>query len=330
MMKIGERFWIVGLAWVVLVLIGGADSAFCQNYPNKPVRIIVPFTPGGGNDILARILGKELTGRWRQPVIIDNRPGGGGTIGAGMVAKAPADGYTLLFVSTSFGLQPSLYSKLTFDTTKDFTGVVWVASGQFILVVHPSLPVKSVKELIALAKAKPGQLNFASTGVGGAAHLRGELFKSRTGTDIVHVPYKGTAPVLADLLAGRVSLTFSDMAPTIPHLKAGKLRALAVSGTKRSPALPDVPTMTESGVSGFETGQWFGLVAPAGTPKGIVAKINAEIGKILSMPEVKERLNKLEGLEPVSSTPAEFDAHIKAEITKWAKVIKDAGIPVEN
>lgn len=329
-MKIGGRLSIVSLVWFAFVLICGADSAFSQNYPNKPIRIIVPFTPGGGNDILARVIGKELTGRWGQPVIIDNRPGGGGTIGAGTVAKAPADGYTMLFVSTSFGMQPSLYSKLTFDTKKDFTGVIWVASGQFVLVVHPSLPAKSVKELIALAKSKPGQLNFASTGVGGAAHLRGELFKSKTGTDIVHVPYKGTAPVLADLLAGRVSLSFTDLFPTVPHVKAGKLRALAVSGAKRSPAMPDVPTMTEAGVSGFETGQWFGLVAPAATPKEIIAKLNAEIVKIMHLSEVKERLNKLEGLEPMSSTPEEFDAHIKAEIAKWAKVIKAAGIPVED
>ena len=329
-MKLGSRLSTICLVWLVMLFTGGPDNAFPQNYPLKPVRIIVPFTPGGGNDMLARVIGKELTGRWGQPVIIDNRPGGGGTIGAGMVAKAPADGYTLLFVSTSFGLQPSLYSKLAFDTKKDFTGIIWVASGQFVLVVHPSLPVKTVKELITLAKAKPGQLNFASTGVGGAAHLRGELFKSRTGTDIVHIPYKGTAPVLADLLAGRVSLTFSDMSPTIPHLKAGRLRVLAASGTKRSTALPDVPTMTEAGVSGFETGQWFGIVAPAATPKEVVARLNAEIGKVLLLPDVKERLNKLEGLEPVGSTAAEFDAHIKAEIVKWAKVIKEAGIPVES
>ncbi len=327
-MKTKWRMFIVILGLLAWQFSGGTEVGFSQNYPGKPIRLIVPFTTGGGNDLLARLIGKELTERWGQPVLVENRPGGGGSVGAGAVAKAPPDGYTLLFVSTGFSLQPSLHSKLPFDTIKDFTGIAWAAAGQFALVIHPSVAAKSVKELIALAKAKPGQLNFASTGIGGAAHLRGELFKSKTGTDIVHVPYKGTSPAVIDLLAGRVSLSFTDLFPTIPHAKAGKLRILAVSGTKRAAALPEVPTMTEAGVSGFESGQWFGLVAPTGTPKEIITKLNTEIVKIMHLAEVKERLNKIEGLEPMGSTPGEFDAHIKAEVTKWAKVIKDAGIPV--
>jgi tripartite-type tricarboxylate transporter receptor subunit TctC len=228
-------------------------------------------------------------------------------------------------VPTSFGSNQSLYSKLPYDTVKDFAGVIWVATGQGVLAVHPSIAADSVKGLVALARSRPGQLNYASSGVGSSPHLRGELLKSTTGIDMVHVTYKGTAPALMDLVAGRVSLAFTDLFAAVPHARSGKLKVLGVIGEKRSPELPDVPTMTEAGVPGFETGQWFGIVAPAATPREIVKKLNAEIARIVQQPEVKDQMSKL-GLEPMGSTPEEFDAHIRSEVAKWAKVIKEAGI----
>lgn len=309
----------------VLQIAVGTTVSFSQNYPIKPIRLIVPFATGGANDVLARLLGKELSERLRQPVIVDNRVGGGGNVGTGLVAKAPPDGYTILFVPTSFGLNQSLSSETTYDAARDFAAICWVALGQGVLVVHPLLPARSVKELIALAKSKPGELNYASSGIGSSPHLRGELLKSATGIDIVHITYKGTSPALMDLLAGRVSLTFTDLFAAAPYIKTGKLRVLAVIGEKRSPEIPDVPTMTQAGVPGFENAQWFGIVGPAGMPREIVKTLNAEIVKILSLPDVKENLTKL-GLDPVGSTPEEFDAHIKLEVAKWAKVVKEAGI----
>jgi len=323
-MNTSMRLSFAVLASLALQLVTGTD-AFSQDYPNRAIRLVVPFTTGGANDVLARLIGKELAERWRQPVIIDNRPGGGGNIGTGLVAKALPDGYTILVVPTSFGSNQSLYGQLPFDTVRDFAGVSWVAKGQGVLAVHPSLAIDSVKELVALAKSKPGQLNYASSGVGSSPHLRGELLKSATGIDIVHVTYKGTSPALLDLVAGRVSLAFTDLFAAVPHVKAGKLRVLGVIGEKRSPDLPDVPTMTQAGVPGFETGQWFGIVAPSATPREIIKKLNVEIVKILHLPDAKERMSKL-GLEPVGSTPEQFDAHIRAEVAKWAKVIKEAGI----
>lgn len=278
---------------------------------------------------MARVIGQKLTESWGQPVLVDNRPGAAGSIGAGIVGKAPPDGYTILMISTSFSFNPSLHTKLPFDTVKDFAAVTWAALTPNILLVHPSLPVKSVKELIALAKSKPGQLNYGSSGYGSAAHLSGELFKNMVGIDIVHIPYKGANPALTDLLAGRLSLAFETMPSALTHVKAGKLRALAVNGARRSPAMPDLPTMTEAGVPGYESTAWFGIVAPAATPKEIITKLNTEIVKILRMPDVKERLST-QGTELVGSTPEEFDAHIKREIAKWGKVIKDAGIPIED
>ena len=308
-----------------LQFVFGIHSGFCQDYPNKPIRLVVPFTTGGANDVLGRLIGKELAERWRQPVIIDNRPGGGGNIGTGLVAKAPPDGYTILIVPTSFGSNQSLYAKVPYDTVKDFAGVCWVAMGSGVLAVHPSLAAHSVKELVALAKSRPGQLDYASSGIGSSPHLRGELLKKVTGIDIVHVAYKGTSPALMDLIAGRVSLAFTDLFAAVPYAKDGRLRILGVIGQKRSTDLPDVPTMTEAGVPGFENGQWFGIVAPVATPREIIRKLNAEIVKIVHMDDVKEHMSKL-GLEPVGSTPEELDAHVRAEVAKWAKVIKDAGI----
>jgi tripartite-type tricarboxylate transporter receptor subunit TctC len=316
-------------ALLALPLAIGTNAGFSQDYPSKPIRLVVPFTTGGANDVIARLLGKELAERWRQPVIIDNRAGGGGNIGTGLVAKAPPDGYTILFVPTSFGSNQSLYSKLPYDTVRDFSGICMVAMGQGVLAVHPSLGTESVKELVALAKAKPGLLNYASSGTGSSPHLRGELLKSATGIDIVHVTYKGTTPALMDLVAGRVAFAFTDLFAAVPHAKAGKLKVLGVIGERRSPDLPDVPTMTEAGVPGFETGQWFGLVAPSATPREIIKKLNSEIVAIVRLPEVKERLIKL-GLQPVGSTPEEFDAHIRAEVSKWTKVVRQAGIALDQ
>jgi tripartite-type tricarboxylate transporter receptor subunit TctC len=312
------------LASSVLFAIG-TSSGISQDYPNKPLRIVVAFTQGGANDVLARLVGKELAERWRQPVVVDNRPGGGGNIGTALVAKAPADGYTLLFVPSSFGSNQSLYRTLPYDTLKDFAGVSWVAKGEAVLAVHPSLGVESLRDLVGLAKSKPGQLNYASSGIGTSPHLRGELLKSATGIDIMHVTYKGNTPALMDLLAGRVSIAFTDLFLVIPHAKAGKLKLLGVIGDRRSQHFPDVPTLTEAGVPGFETGMWLGIVVPAATPREIIRKLNEEIVKIVHLPEVKERMNKL-GFEPVGSTAEQFDGHIRAEVAKWAKVVKDAGI----
>ncbi|OGT83196.1 MAG: hypothetical protein A3H91_17580 [Gammaproteobacteria bacterium RIFCSPLOWO2_02_FULL_61_13] len=323
------RSWFLVVLASSLQFLVGMNSGFCQDYPSKPIRLVVPFATGGANDVLSRLIGKELAERWRQPVIIDNRPGGGGNVGTGLVAKAPADGYTILFVPTSFGSNQSLYAKLSYDTLRDFAGVCWVATGSGVLAVHPSLATDSVKDLVVLAKLKPGQFNYASSGVGSSPHLRGELLKRATGIDIVHVTYKGTSPALMDLIAGRISLAFTDLFQAVPYAKAGKLKVLGVIGGKRSPELPEVPTMTEAGVPGFETGQWFGIIAPAATPREIVRKLNAEIVKALQTSDMKERMSKL-GLDPVGSTPEEFDAHIKAEVEKWSKVIKGAGIVLED
>lgn len=303
--------------------------AFAQGYPNKPVRMVVPFPPGGTTDILARAVGQKLSEAWGQQVVIDNRPGAGGNIGTDLVAKAPADGYTLLMgtVGTQ-AINASLYAKLPFDPVKDFAPVTLVASVPNVLVVNKTIPSNSVKELIALAKSKPGQLNFASSGNGTSIHLAGELFKSMTGISMTHIPYKGSAPALTDLIGGQTNMMFDNLPSSMQHIKSGTLRALAVTSAKRSPALPDVPTVAESGVPGFEASSWFGVLAPAGTPKEIVAKINADIVKALAAPDIKERLSG-QGAEPVGNSPEQFAAYIKTEIVKWAKVVKDSGAKIE-
>ena len=304
--------------------------SFAQGvYPNKPIRIIVAYTPAGTTDILARALGQKLTEAWGQPVIVENRPGANGNIGTEVAAKATPDGYTLLMVTAgSHGVNPSLYRKLAWDAVKDFAPVSLVALVPNIMVVNNSVPVKNVKELIAYLKASPGKYSYGSPGLGSTAHMSMELFKSMTGTDIVHIPYKGSAGVLQDLIAGQVMITIDNMPPYLPQVKAGKLRALAVSPAKRSPAVPDVPTIAEAGVTGYDAAAWFGLVAPAGTPKAVVDKLAAETQKILKQPDVAERLSGL-GAEPVGSTPDQFAAFIKVEIAKWAKVIKDAKVELQ-
>lgn len=324
-MKPISRMLIAGcMAITPAAAVQAADA-----YPNKPIRIVVAYTPAGATDILARTVGQKLTEAWGQTVIVDNRPGANGNIGTEVAARATPDGYTLLMVTAgTHGINPSLYRKLSWDAVKDFAPVSLVAMVPNILVVNNSLPVKSVKELIAHAKANPGKLNYGSPGNGSTAHLSMELFKSMTGTDLTHIPYKGSAGVLSDLIAGQIVVTMDNMPPYLPQVKAGKIRALAVSPAKRSSAVAELPTVAEAGVPGYDSGAWFGLVAPANTPKSIVDKLAAETARILRLPDVSQRLSEL-GAEPVGGTPGQFAAHIKSEIAKWSKVIKDANVELQ-
>ncbi|MEO7726030.1 MAG: tripartite tricarboxylate transporter substrate binding protein [Burkholderiales bacterium] len=305
------------------------SAAAAQDYPNRPIRFIVPFPPGGGNDTMARMVGNKLTAALGQQFVIDNRSGAGGMIGAETAAHSAPDGYTLFLGGVaSHGINPNLHPRLTYDPVKDFTPVCLIASAPLILVVHPAVQAKTVKELIQLAKAKPGQLNFASNGSGGSSHLAAELFKMMTGTEMVHVPYKGLSPALTDLLSGQVQLMFSSTVAILPLVRAARLRPLAMTSAKRSPAMPDLPTVAESGVAGYETASWYGVLAPAGTAKSVVELLNREIAKVVHMPDVRERLAG-EGADPAGGTPAEFAAHIKRELARWAQVIKQAKIKAE-
>jgi tripartite-type tricarboxylate transporter receptor subunit TctC len=300
--------------------------AAAQAYPARPIRLVVPFPPGGSTDILARALGQKLSEAWGQQVIVDNRPGAGGSIGAEAVAKAPHDGYTLLMAHIgTLAVNPALYPKLGYDAAKDFAPVSLVAIVPNVLVVHPSVPVKNVTELIEYARKNPGKLNYSSGGNGSAAHLAMEYFKLQTKTDIVHVPYKGTVPAVTDLIAGQVSLTMTGAPAVMPHAQSGKLRALGVSSAARLDAFPQVPTIAESGVPGFEATQWYGVVAPAGTPADIVAKLNAAIVQIMGSKEMKERLNTEGAIASVNS-PEAFAAFIESERKRWGAVVKAAGM----
>ena len=318
-------------AMLSIVALLASTTAIAQHagYPTKPIRIVVAYTPAGATDILARTIGQKLTEAWAQAVIIDNRPGANGNIGTEYAAKATPDGYTLLMVTAgTHGINPGLYRKLGFDAVKDFAPVSLVAMVPNVFVVNNGVPSKDLKEFIAYAKANQGKLNYGSPGNGSTAHLSMELFKSMTGIQMVHVPYKGSAGVLADLIGGQIVVTMDNMPPYVPQVKAGKIRALAVSPARRSPALPDVPTVAEAGVPGYDSGAWFGLVAPANTPKDLVAKLSRETARILKLPDVSARLADL-GAEAVGSTPEQFSAHIKAEIAKWAKVIRDANVELQ-
>ena len=290
-----------------------------QPYPSKPIHILVGFPPGGNSDFVARALARGLAESWGQPVIVDNRPGAGGNIAAELVAKAPSDGSTLLLAVFAHAVNPSLYRTLPFDPIKDFSPLILCTSAANILVVHPSLPATSVKMLIALAKAKPGAVTYASAGNGTASHLAGELLKMMTGIDIVHVPYRGTGPAHTDLMGGRVTTFFAAMAGTLPHVQTGRLRALAVTTLKRWPGAMEVPTMSEAGVTGFEVNSWSGLLAPAGTSTETVKRLNSEIARIARMPETRERFYSF-GAEPIDNTPEEFAAYMNSEYIKWAKV----------
>ena len=309
-----------------LALIAPAKA---QDYPSKPIRLVVPFAAGGATDVLARLVGERLTATLGQQVVVDNRPGAGGNIGSDLVARAEPDGYTILMGAVgTHAINPSLYPKMPYDPVKDFAPVTLVASVPNVLVINPGVPANSVQELIDLAKAKPGELNFASSGNGTSIHLSGELFKAMTGTDIVHVPYKGSGPAVTDLLGGQVQMMFDNMPSSLPHVKAGKLRALGVTSAKRSPALPEVPTIAEAGVPGYDATSWFGILAPAGTPEPVVTRLQGAIVQALGEPEMRQRMADL-GAEPVGDTPAEFGQFIAAEIAKWAKVVNDAGVKLE-
>ncbi len=318
---------LISAACVSLAVISSAAAA--ADYPTKPIRIIVAYTPAGATDILARAIGQKMTESWGQPVIVENRPGAAGNIGTELAAKATPDGYTIIMgTAGTHGINPNLYRNLGWHPIRSFEPISLVAMVPNILVVNNSLPVKTVKELIAYAKANPGKLNYGSPGVGSTAHLSMELFKSMTGTDLNHIPYKGSAGVMADVMGGQIAVTIDNIPPYLPQVRAGKLRALAVSPAKRSPAAPDLPTIAEAGVPGYDSGAWFGLLAPAHTPKFIVNKLSVETARILKLPDVAERLSAL-GAEPVGSTPEQFAALIKSENIKWAKVIKDAHVELQ-
>jgi tripartite-type tricarboxylate transporter receptor subunit TctC len=315
------------LAVLSAMAVAGAASA--QEYPVRPMRLVVPFTPGGSTDILARLIAQKLTEAWGQQMIIDNRPGAGGNVGVELVARSAPDGYTLVMGHIgTFGVNPSLYTKLPYDPIRDFQPITQVAMVPNILVVNPSLPVKSVKDLIALAQAKPGALNHGSAGNGSGGHLVSEYFKLSAKVDIVHIPYRGTAPAMTDVMAGQTSMMFSGVPAALTQVKAGKLRGLAVATAKRLTLLPEYPTVAESGLPGFEATQWFGLLAPARTPKPVIAKLHDGVVEVLAKPEARERL-AAEASEGVGSTPEQFGALIQAEIKRWAPVIKATGLKAE-
>ena len=302
-----------------------APAAQSADYPTKTVRMVIAFTPGGPSDILSRLVGGKLSERMGQPFVFDNRPGAGGNIAGEIVATSPADGYTLMIANNAvLAANASLYKKMTFDPGKDLLPVVWVASQPNILVVHPSVPAKSVKELVDYLKTRPGQLNYASSGSGAAAHLAGELFKSMTKTDMVHIPFKGAGPALAEMLAGRTQVMFATALSVQPYLQANRLRPLAVTTLKRMDTMPNLPTVAESGAPGFEASTWHGLVAVAGTPRAVTTRLNTEVNAVLKDPQVSKFLES-QGAIIEGGTAEKFAAHIKAEIPKWAKVIKDSG-----
>jgi tripartite-type tricarboxylate transporter receptor subunit TctC len=316
------------LASSLLVCLPLVAAAQASDFPNKAIRLVVPFPPGGATDAAARLVAVKMSEHWGQPVLVDNRAGAGGNVGSDLVAKSPADGYTLVMgVTGSHAINTSLYSKMPYDPVADFVAISQVAVVPNVLVVHPSVPAKNLAELVALAKKEPGKLNYASLGNGTAAHLGMEMLKSDAGVDITHVPYKGSAPAVSDLLAGQVQMMVDGLPSALPHIKAGKLRAIALTSLRRSPSLPDLPTIAET-YPGFYADAWSGLFAPKGTPQPVVDKLSAEVQRILKLPDVREKLAAL-GAEPVGSTQAEFAAHVKKEIDKWAKVVKASGAKVD-
>lgn len=316
------------LIWIAALCAATGVAQAADVYPVRPIRMIVAYPPGGGTDQVGRLMADQLTQQLGQNVVVDNRGGATGNIGTELAARAVPDGYTLLMGNVApNAVNVSMFKKLGFDPVRDFSPVSLVAITPNILVVHPSLQVKTVKELLALAKAKPGALNFPSAGVGSSSHLAGELLKSLAKIDMVHVPFKGGGPALVAMISGEVQIMFATMPAAMPHVKSGKARAIAVTTAKRSQAMPELPTIAEAGVTGYEASTWYGLLAPAKTPKPVVDRLHAETVKILAGP-ARQRL-EVQGFEPIGGTPAEFGAYIKSEIAKWAKVIKDAGIPAE-
>jgi tripartite-type tricarboxylate transporter receptor subunit TctC len=317
--------WMLTCTGVSLV---NAAASFAQSWPVKPVRVIVPHTVAGAPDILARYLGARLTESLGQQFVIENQAGAAGIIGAERVARAAPDGYTILIGSSALVINPSLYRKVSYDAQRDFQPVTALASASLVLIAHPSLPARSVRELIALAKAQPGTINYASGGSGSAAHMAAELFKLMAGVNLVHVPYKGTAPALTDLMAGQVTVGFYTVSAIGGHVKSGRLRAMALAAQRRSPAMPELPTIAESGLPGYEASTWVGVVAPAGTPRGIVERLHGELMKLLATPEVKQQF-AASGFDIIASSPEQFSGQIKTDLAKWARVIREANVTVD-
>jgi tripartite-type tricarboxylate transporter receptor subunit TctC len=315
------------LASVALAALAAGTTA-AQPYPAKPIRLIVPFPPGGGTDITARAVAQKLTESWGQTVVVDNRPGANGTIGVDITAKSAPDGYTLTMISSSHAVNVGLHAKQPYDLLKDLAPVTQATSQPYVFVINPKVPAKSVQELIALARTKPGALNYGSSGTGGISHLAGALFGSLTGTELVHVPYKGGAPATIDVISGQIQMVFGTLLLTGPHIKAGRLRVLAVTTPQRWPGTPDLPTMQEAGVPGFVITQWYGMLVPARTPPPVVAKLNQEIARLLHLPDVKEKL-AADGADAVGSTPEQFGAHVRAEVAKYGKLVKQIGLKLD-
>jgi tripartite-type tricarboxylate transporter receptor subunit TctC len=318
--------WFAGVAGAALIAAPGFGA---DSYPSKPIRMICPSAPGGTTDLVARLVAQKLSEAWGQPVVVDDRPGAGGVVGTELAAKSVPDGYTMTIGTiTSHAINPVLRKKLDFDPVKDFQPISLVVSSPQLLAVHPSVPAKTVKELIALAKARPGSINYGSAGNGNSSHLVVELLKSATGISVFHVPYKGSGPAINGLLANEVQMIITGVVALFPHIKSGRLRGIAVTSAKRVDALPDLPTMIESGVPNFDVNSWFAVFMPAGAPRYIVNKANAEIRKMLEVPEVSQRLIDM-GANPASSTPEQLEAYVKSELARWGKVVKDTGVKVD-
>jgi tripartite-type tricarboxylate transporter receptor subunit TctC len=320
---------LIRAACAAVFVLSGADAAFAQAYPAGPMRLIVPFPPGGGTDILARSIAQKLNEAWGQPVVIDNRGGANGTIGAALAAKAPADGQTLLIVPSGFAVNPSIYKGLPFDSLRDFAPVSQLAASPLVLVVHPSFPARNVKELIAFVKARPEQINYGSSGNGSPPHIATELFKLMTGTKMTHIPYKGAGPAAIDVMAGQIPIYFMNALQAVPYMKQGRVRPLGVTSSRRFAGLPSVPTIAEAGVPGYEMTNWYGMLVPAGTPRTSLARLHGEIVRILNLPELKQRLSS-EGAEVVASTPDQFGVFLRDEIAKAAKIVRASGMTATN
>ena len=321
--------YAVGFAkWLLVVVVLYASCAWSQGYPSKPIKLVVPLAPGGGNDILARTIAQPLQQQLHQPVVIENRSGAGGNVGTEFVARAPADGYTLLLISNAQVMNPWLYKQLPFDIIRDFNPVALLATLPMLVMTHPSVPVTSIAELVAYARANPQKLSYASPGVGTPHHLATELFKKRTGIDMVHVPYKGGAPAVTALVTGEVQVTFAVLATAMPYVNAGKLRALATAEAKRIPMLPELPTVAEAGLEGFSVTPWLGIIAPAGTPAGIVTRLSEETRRLLELAEIRDRLS-VQGMVIAYHNPEEFRSVIAADYEKWGKLIREFGVTTE-
>jgi len=319
---------VAGCALLPAIVLAQTSSEPAQNYPNRQIRLIVPYAPGGISDLLARTIGQKLHEAWGQPVVIENRPGAGTNLAAALAAKAPPDGYVLYAAGITNAVNPTLYAKLDYDPVKDFAMITNIAKVPLMIAVHPSLPARNARELIALAKVRPGQITYASSGNGTSGHLTGELFKSVAGISLMHIPYKGAAPALNEVIGGHVESYFGAVISVVPHVKSGRLRAIGMTSLKRTPAAPELPTLDEQGIKGFDATTWYGMAAPARTPEAIVNKLQGEIARIIKLPEVRDRFAQ-EGAEFVGNSPEEFTAFVKAEVVKWGKVVRLSGAKVD-